>query len=148
MRYLNRRLLSFAQENVAQRFARFAGSSLLLGKDPFAPPPSVQQRNTVKAHAAHNQTIIPDPHTKRLHHFLIDDGIALVLLSILSSFCFSVTSAEERPWRPSHEMKSFILTSCFMGGWWTRTVMVVNPRPISPTQLSFCNAATAIATAS
>jgi hypothetical protein len=53
-------------------------------------------------------------HTKRLSQVL-GDGIALVLLNILSSFCFSVTSAGERPCRPSHETKSFILTSCFMG---------------------------------
>jgi len=33
-------------------FAGFIGSSLLQGKDPFAPPPSVQQTNTAKAPAA------------------------------------------------------------------------------------------------
>src|ERR1019366_7557188 len=58
------------------------------------------------------------------------------LPTIFSSFCFSMTSAGERPWRPSHETKSFILTSCFTGGCWTTTVTVVNPSPISPTQLS------------
>ena len=49
------------------------------------------------------------------------------LLNIFSSFCFRMTSAGERPWRPSHETKSFILTSCFTGGCWTRTVTVANP---------------------
>ena len=29
------------------------------------------------------------------------------LPSIFSSFCFNITSAGERPWRPSHETKSF-----------------------------------------
>lgn len=33
-------------------FAGFVGSSLLQGKDPFAPPTSVQQTNTAKAAAA------------------------------------------------------------------------------------------------
>jgi hypothetical protein len=41
-----------------------------------------------------------------------------------------MTSAGERPWRPSHERKSFILTSCFTGGCWTTTVTVVNPWPL------------------
>jgi hypothetical protein len=59
-----------------------------------------------------------------------------------------MTSAGERPWRPSHETKSFILTSCFTGGCWTRTVTVVNPWPISPTQLSCRKAARAVAMAS
>jgi hypothetical protein len=51
----------------------------------------------------------------------------LALPNIFSSFCFSMTSAGERPCRPSHETKSFILTSCFTGGCWTRTVTVAKP---------------------
>src|SRR5207253_6289837 len=70
------------------------------------------------------------------------------LPNIFSSFCFSTTSAGERPWRPSHETKSFILTSCFTGGCWTMTVTVAKPWPISPTQLSCCKAARAVAIAS
>jgi hypothetical protein len=47
------------------------------------------------------------------------DRFQVCLPNIFSSFCFSMTSAGERPWRPSHETKSFILTSCFTGGCWT-----------------------------
>ena len=50
-----------------------------------------------------------------------------ILPNIFFSFCFNMTSAGERPWRPSHDTKSFILTSCFTGGCWTRTVTVANP---------------------
>ena len=148
----------------AMIFFGFLASSVLQGKDPFAPGAIITQPPATKAGAAQ-----AGQQPKQSHKLLglrvsedLGDLLLLICLfrlfdhvlawftlpNIFASFCFSMTSAGECPWRPSHETKSFILTSCFTGGCWTTTVTVVNPWPISPTQLSCCKAARAVAMAS
>ena len=145
-------------------FFGFVASSVLEGKDPFAPGATITQSSAVKGTAAKARQQ-PNTPTKRPRLRVSETSeisfcwfVSLSLFghvlawftlpNIFSSFCFSMTSAGERPWRPSHETKSFILTSCFTGSCWTRTVTVVNPCPISPTQSSCCKAARAVAIAS
>ena len=147
----------------AMIFFGFVASSVLEGKDPFAPSApsrSVQPRKRLLRKRGNNlstPTKRPElrvSETSEISSLICFLGVFGHVLAwftfpnIFSSFCFRTTSAGERPWRPSHETKSFILTSCFMGGCWTRTVTVENPWPISPTQLSCCNAASAVAIAS
>src|SRR6266446_9381869 len=54
-------------------------------------------------------------HIRHGRHPLVDERQLRDVPKLLARSVLKLTSAGERLWRPSHETKSFILTSCFTG---------------------------------